>query len=313
MHVDSNNLTYYFAKMNNILSWDDLRLALAIGNSGTLSGAARDLHVSHATVYRRLGQLESNLGVALFQRSRTGYTPTAAGDAIIATARQMQQQVQSVERQVMGRDLTPTGIVRITTTDSLFEGLLAPLLPAFKEAYPAISLEIALSNQVFSLTKREADIALRPANKPPESLVGRRVGVIEQAVYAAKAAEALAGEDNWQSQDWIGPDEQMRYRELTQWMEEQQLNGQCRYRLDTVLGMYQAARNGLGLAVLPCYLADRDEMLQKLSAPLPALAVDLWLLTHSDLRNTARIRAVMDFIISATNRQKSPLRAKDGR
>ncbi|WP_259782117.1 LysR family transcriptional regulator [Aestuariispira ectoiniformans] len=282
--------------MNRNLHWDDLNLALAIGETGTLSAAGRKLGVSHATVYRRLNQVEDRLGVSLFQRDRNGFVPTDAGEELIKAARGVEDQVLTVERHILGKDLKPSGTVRITTTDTLFDGMLSPILTGFGEKYPDITLEIAISNQVLNLSRREADIALRPATSPAETLVGRKVSAIEIAVYASKGRKEPKDTTDWPTQDWIGPDERMFYRELEQWMATNDLDRLCRYRVDTVMGMIAAVRNGLGLAALPCYLADRDAKLTRVSAPIPELTVDLWLLTHPDLRHTARIRAVLDYI-----------------
>lgn len=294
--------------MNSKLNWDDLKLALAIGRSGSLSGAGRDLGVSHATVFRRLGEIEQRLGVALFQRSRSGYAPTLAGEEIIRSATDVEASVFDVERRVMGQDLRPSGTVRLTTTDTLLHGLLSPLLCNYRDSYPDISLEIVVSNQVFDLTRREADIALRPASAPPETLVGRKIATIAQAIYGHHdLADGLTDIEEARNASWIGPDERMAYGALDKWYGDQGINSRCHLRTDTMLGMFAAARDGLGLAVLPCYLADRASGLTRIGDPIPSLATDLWLLTHPDLRHTARIRAVLDFIATEVRKVEGRL------
>lgn len=285
--------------MNSSLAWDDLRIILAIADTGTLSGAGRRLGTSHATVFRHLGNIEQRLGVSLFERARTGYTPTVAGDEAAAAARRIETEVLGVERRLAGRDLRPTGNVRITTTDTLFVGLLSPLLTAFQTAYPHINLEVAVSNQVLNLTRREADIAIRPSSTPPDNLVGRRVGTIAQAVYTRQGNHLTDTADT----PWIGPDDSLDYRELHHWMSAQGLHSQCRYRIDTVLGLHTAVRDGAGRAILPCYLADADNQLVRIGHPIPALATELWLLTHPDLRKTARIRAVLDALAAGIRQE----------
>ncbi|ONX33914.1 LysR family transcriptional regulator, partial [Burkholderia cenocepacia] len=167
------------------LSWDDLRLVLAVAQAGSLAGAARRLGISHATVFRRLAAIEAELGVKLFERTRAGYAPTPAGEDAAAAAERIQDEVHGVERRVAGRDVRPSGTVRVTTTDTLLSGLLSPVFAAFRHACPEITLEVSVSNAVFDLSKREADVAIRPSSSPPEVLIGRRVGTIAQAVYAA--------------------------------------------------------------------------------------------------------------------------------
>lgn len=292
----------------NNLPWDDLRVVLAIAGTGSLAGAARRLGVSHATVFRRLGGIEARLGVALFERGRGGYSPTPTGEDVAAAAARIESEVLGVERRVAGRDLRPSGTVRVTTTDTLLEGLLSPVFAAFGRTYPEIHLEVAVSNLLFSLSKREADVAVRPTQAPPEHLVGRRIGTIAQAVYgsadafppgsAAPAADTI---------DWVGPDERMAYRPLDAWMASKGADGRCRYRTDTLLGMRAAVRDGIGAAVLPCYLGDGDARLVRLGGPVPELATDVWLLTHPDLRGVARIRALTGFIADAVHAARDRL------
>ena len=282
--------------MNNT-SWEDLKIVMAIAEAGSLSGAARRLGVSHATVFRRLGEIERRLGTKLFERSRTGYAPTPEGEDSDVAAQRIEAEVLVVERRVAGQDLRPSGNVRITTTDTLLAGLLSPIFAAFRRSYPEISLEVAVSNQLFNLTRREADIAIRPSLAPPEVLIGRRIGSIDQAIYgyAGTLADTSRTLDLGAS-DWVGPDERLAYRPLDAWMRHHGIDQRCHYRIDTLMGMLMAVRDGIGLAVLPCYLGDADPRLERIGEPISELATDLWLLTHPDLRRVARIRALMDFV-----------------
>lgn len=295
--------------MNRDIAWDDLRLILAIAVAGTLSGAARKLGVSHATVFRRLGDIEQRLGVTLFERGRTGYSPTVAGEDMAAAARRIEAEVLEVERRVVGRDLRPSGTVRVTTTDTLLAGLLSPVFVAFRKAYPDIALEVAISNQLFSLSKREADVAIRPSVAPPEALVGRRVSTIAQAIYGHR--DALPSEEaetpDIRTLDWVGPDEAMVYRPLEKWMSAQGLDAVTHYRVDTLLGILAAVKDGAGVAVLPCYLAQGHAEMTRLGPPVSELATDLWLLTHPDLQKTARIRAFLDFTNAAVKVRRARL------
>lgn len=280
------------------LGWDDLRVALAIADAGSLSGAGRRLGLSHATLFRRLNDIERRLGVRLFERARTGYSPTMAGEELAAVATRVEAEVLGVERRLVGRDLRLSGTVRVTTTDTLLMGLLSPILADFRRSHPDIVLEVAVSNQLFNLSRRDADVAVRPSSSPPGHLVGRRVGSIAQAVYARADATA-------ESVCWVGPDRHLGYTALDAWMAGNGLDDRCRYRVDTLLGMLAAARDGMGRAVLPCYLADAEPLLSRAGEPIPELATDLWLLTHPDLRRVARIRALMSFVAEAVGERLS--------
>lgn len=276
------------------LPWDDLRTVLAIARSGSLSGAARRLAVNHATVFRRLGATEARLGVKLFERTRGGYTPTTAGEDVAAAAERIDAEVAGVERRVVGRDRLPAGTLRVTTTDTLLTGLLSPVFADFRRQYPDIALEIVVSNTQLNLSKRDADVAVRPTSSPAENLVGRRAGTIAQAVYAPVAQYGEGPDPD--TAEWIGPDETLWYRQLEDWMRRQGHDERCRYRVDSLAGMHAAVRAGSGVAVLPCYLGDADPALARIGGPVDALAIDLWLLTHPDLRDVARIRAFTAFV-----------------
>lgn len=278
----------------NSLAWDDLRTIGAISTAGSLAGAARTLGLSHATVFRRLGAIEQRLGVHLFDRHRGGYTPTAAGEELAEVAGRIDAEVAAAERRVAGRDRLPAGTLRITTTDTILGGLVSPILADFRRAYPEITLEIAVSNAQLSLSRRDADVAVRPTPSPPEHLLGRRVGTISQAVY--RAADAGPASDDADDAAWIGPEETLWYRQLEAWMRRHGYDARCHYRVDSVAGMHAAARAGTGQAVLPCYLADADEALVRVGAPIEELEIDLWILTHPDLRHVARIRAFTAFV-----------------
>lgn len=286
------------------IRWDDLQIVWAISETGTLSGAGRRLNISHATVFRRLGNLEKRLGVALFERSRTGYAPTPAGEDLAAVAQQVQANIEGAERRLAGQDLKLSGNIRITTTDTLYNGLLAPAFAEFRASYPDIELEVVISNQVQSLSKREADIAIRPTRNPPETLVGRRVDNIEQAVYGQTAywQDTHIPRQTLSEFSWIGPDKHMGNIELEAWMTHHELDGQCHYRVDSMLGMQTAVRHGAEVAVLPCYLGDSDARLRRLTNPLPELSIPLWILIHPDLRRVSRIKAFSEAITDSIRR-----------
>ncbi|WP_367120557.1 LysR family transcriptional regulator [Natronospirillum sp.] len=288
------------------MHWDDFETILAIAEAGSLSGAARHLQVSHATIFRRLGEIEQRLGVMLFERSRTGYTPTLAGEELADHARQMEAFVLSAERRVVGRDLQPTGAVWVTTTDSMMTGLLAPLFRDFRQAYPGITLDVAVSNQRFNLTKREADVAIRPSNAPPDNLVGRKLVDLGMAVYGRKGLFAPESVDLDQV-DWVGPGSRLFDQPLLQWMADQGHDKRCQFRVDTLIGMLASVRAGIGVAILPCYLADGDEDLVQLTGPIPSLSYGLWFLLHPDLRDVARIRSLLEFMTEAVRAQSERL------
>lgn len=286
--------------MNNLIDWNDYKIALQIADAGSLSKAAQLAGSSHPTMFRRINAVEEKLGVRLFERFRTGYQPTAAGEEVVAVARQIAELTNETERRVSGRDLRPSGTVRIATTDTLLFGMLAPMIAQFRQMEPEITLQIVVSNEISDLSLREADIAIRPSSAPDQHLVGRKLGVIRQGIYGQQKlyrdSPALLKPG---TAPWVGPSSSMAYHQLHSWMERNRYDEACVCRMDTVLGMYAAVRSGIGLAVLPTYLAEPDGELARLGALVDEVSVDLWLLTHPDLRRTTRVRAVLDYFASS--------------
>jgi len=283
------------------LAWDDFHIVLAIANNGSLSGASRALGVSHATIFRRLNEIERRIGVALFERSRSGYSPTLAGGELASKARVMEQAALDAERRVAGRDLEPEGEVWITTTDSLLMGLLSPLFTEFRARYPGIVLDVAISNQLFDLTRRDADVAIRPSNQPPENLIGRPLANIGQAIFGHKSLDVRPGASikALARQPWILPGPRLQDRALQRWLGDKEIGMSCVQRVDTLVGKLSAVQSGMGVAVLPCYLAEKDPNLVQLTDPIQDLEYGLWFLMHPDLRGVVRIKALLEYLTEA--------------
>ncbi len=282
--------------MNNMLDWGDYRVVLLIAEAGSLSKAAKVSGSSHPTLFRKINAIEEKLGVRLFERFQTGYQPTAAGEEVVTVARQMEELAHDAERRVAGRDLRPSGIVRIATTDSLLSGLLGPLINSFRPIEPDIILEVVTANEMSDLSYREADIAIRPASPSDENLFGRVIGKINQGIYAAKSL-GIQEQDlqNGTALPWIGPSRTMAYPAFHSWMKTRGYEASCSCRVNTVLGMYAVAQAGVGIALLPTYLVATGSNLEQIGPLVDEMRADLWLLTHPDLRQTARVRAVLDF------------------
>ena len=273
-------------------SWDDLRVVLAIGRGGSLSAAARKLGVNHSTVFRRLGALEERLGARLFERLAEGYHPTAAGEELAATAARIEAEVTGARRRLGGQDTRLSGTLRLTAPDDMAEHLLMAPLARFAARYPEIRLEIVIDNRMLSLTRREADVALRPTLHPPERLVGRRAGRLTSAVYGTEGAGDLAGPEA----RWIAWDEGAGPPATTRWLAREVPDRRIAYRSSSLLNQMSACRAGLGLALLPCFLGDPVPGLSRVLEPRPEWDSELWLLTHPDLRHQARVRALTDFL-----------------
>jgi DNA-binding transcriptional LysR family regulator len=280
-----------------MLSWDDFRYVKAIADTRSLGGAAAELSVNHSTVFRRLAQVEKQLGSRLFERSRGGYALTPCGEEMVRLAERMGEDIITFERQVTGHDLRPSGELRVTTNDTVLLHLMTEIFAAFRKAYPEIVLDIVVSNQALNLSKRDADVAVRATERPPDALIGRRAASIGWAVFASAktAPKAFDLETDARAADWIGFGDNLTTLNAAKWLKQHAAPGRIVYRINTVLGLAEAAAAGIGLAVLPCFIGAATGGLTRLTPPLPGFADAIWLLTHADLRQTARVRAFMDF------------------
>lgn len=279
------------------IDWDDLRYVLAVADSGSLNRAASALRVNRTTVLRRINAFERKHGVRLFERLLNGYTLTDAGNEILAAARGFENAIESLERKLAGQDLRAEGLVRVTTTDTLLASVLQAPLATFKQQHPGITLDVTTSNAFANLSKRDADVAVRPAVDPPEFLMGRRIGSVAFAVYAAATGEA-------RDERWIGPDDTLAGTSVARWMRTSLPSVRPDIRTDSLVSMRELCAAGAGLAALPCYLGDSDARLIRVRPPIDEMSTALWVLTHPDLARTARIRLLMDHVSAALGKQR---------
>lgn len=277
--------------------WDDLRVFLAVAREGALSAAARALGVNHSTVLRRLGALESRMDVRLFDRLPTGYAMTLAGESLRDRLRGVEEQIDTAQRQLSGLDLRLSGTIRITTTDTLLIGLLGPMLAEFRALHPGIQLQLVVNNSFLSLNKREADVAIRPSNTPPDYLIGRRAGRVQTAIYASKAyLKARPRHRKLAELDWVALDEGLSHLAQARWLRTHIPMERIVAQVDSLNGMTQLVRAGMGTGLLLCMLADGDRQLVQIEPPSEDLDTQVWVLTHPDLKDVARIKAFTDFI-----------------
>lgn len=295
------------------LDWSDLKHALAVAEAGSLAGASRQLGVNHTTVLRRLDALEATLGTRLFDRKRSGYQPTDAGQAVVAHARHMADRVDEIERQVLGRDRELTGVLRVATAFVIMEHLLPAPLADFARAYPGIEVEVTenaflvdLSRQRpevvgQSLAHREADVALRLSGHVAEHLVGRNLGMTQCRIYARRGAPGLP--QNVQplqalvrDAPWVAFEKDQQDRIYDRWMRSRMEQANVKVRVDIFNATAAMLRTGIGIGLLPTFMEAAHPELVAVSEPIPELAAPIWMLTHPDLRQTARVRAFMQHV-----------------
>jgi molybdate transport repressor ModE-like protein len=282
------------------LNWDDLRLLSLIAQEGTLRGAARKAGLSPATLSRRLDDLEEAVGHKLVERFQGGCMPTAFGADVIALAGQMGEIALDVERTRERQDAhAASGLVRINT-DEWLSYFLTTRFARFHDAYPNVEVEIITSHRPYSLTRREADIAIRPYRPEQLDLVTRRIGTLSFGLYcsrevATRHAAALANRE-WASVPFVGFDEPRAEFQSDRWLRA--LPGapapwmKCSYGL----GILDGVTHGAGLGVLATFLANDAPNLVAVMPHIPELDQEIWLSMHGGLRTSARVRAVVDFM-----------------
>jgi DNA-binding transcriptional LysR family regulator len=296
------------------LDWSDLRYALAIGQAGTLAGAARQLGVNATTVQRRLESLEQRLSARLFDRLRSGYQPTEAGAVLLEQARRMADQADEIARRVLGRDRELTGPLRVATAFVVMEHLLPQPLADFAQAYPGIEVEVVENAILIDLSRRhgdsssdwthkEADVALRLSSSVAEHLVGRQLGMTQCRVYARRDAPGLPQAETplpvlLREAPWVAFERDATHRVYDRWMRAHldRAEVRVRVRVDIFNAVAAMLRTGVGIGVLPTFMEQRHPELVAVSEPIPELAAPVWMLTHPDLRQTARVRAFMQFV-----------------
>lgn len=282
------------------LTPDDLPFVLALGRARTLAGAAATLGVDVSTVFRRLNRLEDALQVRLFDRSPHGYSPTDAGRRALESAERMETELQSLDREIGGRDQQLRGNVRVTASETLSYRLLPPQIARFRAAHPGIDVDLAIDNRVLDLGRREADVALRARRPTDPDLYGRRLAVVAWAIYAtrdyATPMKRTRGEWDFAPHTVIGWEETAREVAASAWMAAHVPASRVLYRSNSLLNHMMAARAGIGIAVLPCYLGDAEPELKRISPTLERPSSELWIVAHKALKDTARIRAFLRLV-----------------
>jgi DNA-binding transcriptional LysR family regulator len=291
------------AKVQNgaMFDWNDARYFLAVAESGSTLAAARALHVSQTTVARRIAALEEALGLALFDKRRAGYVLTPAGETLIADARAVEASAAALAETAASQKRAGGGTVRLTAEESFIVGVLPPILRTLRELHPDLVIELDASEEVRDLGAGHADVAIRISKKLDSAgLVGRRVGDDLWTVYCSRAyADAHSVPRN--RRELIahplisgGGGEIGRY--YGAWLRQNGLEGSIAMQHGSVTGLLSAVRSGLGLAALPCAIAELDPQLVRCLPPGNAESRQIWLLTHERLRHTPRVRIVMDFL-----------------
>mgnify|MGYP002882174464 CR=1 FL=1 len=246
----------------------------------------------------------------MFERHRESYALNAAGETMCGSAEWVEAEMATLERQVIGEDMRLTGTVRLTAPDDISERLLPERLPALRETYPGIMLEMIVADRFLNLSRRDADVSFRPSRDPGDPLIGRRLCAVAVTIYCRRDAFTCA--TALTDAPVVSGDDSLAHTDSVKWMESQ-AGDQIVLRVNTMAGHLYTARAGIGIAALPCFSADPEPMLVRVTDPIPEMENELWLLTHPDLRNTARIKAFTDFMAASLSSDKDILEGRRAR
>ena len=277
------------APVSQRLQWDDVRYFLALARLGSLSAASRNLDVEHSTVARRVEALERALGLRLFDRLPRGWTLTTEGEALVVQAKGLEDQAIAFSRAALGV-ASLAGTVRISAPPMTASHFLAPRLATLREAWPDIDLELIGESRDADLAHGEAELALRLARPTAAGLAARALGRMGSGLYASPA-HAVRPPQEWV---FLGYDRSLGQVAQHTWLEGIADGRRFVLRSNDLAVLYQACRAGLGIALLPHFLARSDTALVAVpcdNAPPPR---SLWLVVHPDVRRSPRVRAVAD-------------------
>ncbi len=291
--------------MHQMANWDDYRLILALSRSGTIRGAATLLGVTHSTVSRRLSVINQQHGGIVFERVTGGYQTTELGRRMVDAAQRMEEIDLSADRQQRAIETELSGPVTLSLPDALAEHLLLDPIGEFCQRHPKIDLTIYSSYQFADLDRSEADIVVRGVDAPPDHYVGRRLFPYMLCHYcrADYLVKTLPEDRRWISGSYNGgrPD----------WISASSFpDAPIILALDDIDLRHKAALSGLGMIRTACYIADPNPAFARLPDAKPEAAQDFWVLTHPDLKDTPRIKALMRYIIGVMTDHKDLLQGR---
>jgi len=278
------------------LEWTDLSIILAICRAGTLAGAARMLGQNHSTIFRKINAIEEKTGVRFFERLRDGYAMTDAGQSAMHYAERIEAEVHALGREVLGQDSRLQGKVRVTAPEGMLWRVLPPLFAAFCREHPEVNIEILGGHISVDLNKRESDIAIRATSKPPDTSLGKKLCKFRFAFYAAPKFIEEMDDRPLQEQPWCSIEGVHEWLVPMVWKKAAHAESVIAFSSASVFAVINCAAEGMGLTFMPCYLADADPRLVRVSNLLEPLTLELWILTHPDLRHTARVKTLMAFL-----------------
>jgi DNA-binding transcriptional LysR family regulator len=285
--------------------WDDLRVLLALSRAGSLAGAAKALKVDPTTVGRRLAALEASMGARLARRTPEGVSLTPDGEIAIAVAQQMEEAAQGLKRRL---ETDTSGVVRLTCTEAFMQHLFR-FLPELQRAHPGLRVEYISENASLDLARGEADLALRFYRPTGGGIVVKKAGTVGWSLYGSDAYVARKGTvqlGDLRRHELVCFDEALGNVPGALWLAEHARDATVVFRGNGPRSLCEAVAAGLGIAVVPCFVAADNPLLRRLT-PAVLTVSEAWTAVHEDLRSAPRVRAVLDFVHEAFARDRALL------
>lgn len=299
-----------------MLDWNDLRYFVAVADQGSTLKAGKALRVSQTTVARRIAALEEAVGLALFDRRAAGYALTPDGEQLLRHARQVAASAEQFSQVAAAQARDHSGMVRLTTQEIFAITLLAPMLKELHDRHPEIVIEIDTQQELLELGDGEADIALRSTSQEqPAGVVGRRICIDDWTLYCSRDYADRSGgvprtRDQLKQHAIVGGGGGKLWLNYEAWLRSVGLEDRVAMHQSSATGLLSAVRSGFGLAVLPCVVADAEADLVRCLPPRDDHQRNLWLLTHERVRQTPRVRLVIDFLYERLMRHVRMLEEK---
>lgn len=285
------------AKTQYELTPADTQIVLALVRAGTLAEAALRLALDASTVFRSVQRIERGLGQRLFERSRSGYRATPLGLQLARHAERIETELAAARSSMQATSHRVAGPVHVTTTDTVLYGLMLPILRDLADLHPELSFELTSDNTLASLTKRDADIAIRATRRAPGHLIGKEAGPIRVAVFAAKSSGIRSGDLATLAKcDWVAPDSSLGNHPSVMWRKRYCPDVQPRYRTNSVMAVLELVALGFGVGIVPLFLTrGRDDLVQ-LTPTLDEVEAQIWVLAHPESRHLPHVAAVYTYI-----------------
>ena len=285
------------------MNWDDARMLLALSRERTLRRAARVLRVDQATVGRRVAALEADLGSTLFLRTPAGYQLTASGELAAELAQQMERAALELAARLQGTDNELAGEVRISTTDSLACDFVLPALAQLQQSHPQIRVILASGSALVNLSQRETDIAIRNLRPDNPDLVLRKLaswslGLFASDSYVQRRGEPREGE-GFTGHELVVYEPYWRGNPSPTLVDEPIGQARVALAVGSNLMLRRAIASGLGVGEIPIELGERDGLRRLWPTRARRKPYEVWLVTHQDLRHTARVRVVIEALVRA--------------